>query len=153
MKKLSLFFLTTVAPVAGVINGPEKLGKGAIIQIRTDKRSFTFTIGNGCEVSKYFLKYPDEKTAVLELEPPKDPENPNVSFWMSGEDNLKEVMTADTPAPYIAFTKKLSDKIYEGAFFGYLYGYTEAPSSSGGLFQDYVIKFKEQLLSITITLP
>lgn len=59
--------------MAGVINGPEKLGKGAIIQIRTDKRSFTFTIGNGCEVSKYFLKYPDEKTAVLELEPPKDP--------------------------------------------------------------------------------
>ena len=152
MKKLSLFFLTTVA-LWRVINGPEKLGKGAIIQIRTDKRSFTFTIGNGCEVSKYFLKYPDEKTAVLELEPPKDPENPNVSFWMSGEDNLKEVMTADNPAPYIAFTKKLSDKIYEGAFFGYLYGYTEAPSSSGGLFQDYVIKFKEQLLSITITLP
>lgn len=94
-----------------------------------------------------------KKQPVLELEPPKDPENPNVSFWMSGEDNLKEVMTADNPAPYIAFTKKLSDKIYEGAFFGYLYGYTEAPSSSGGLFQDYVIKFKEQLLSITITLP
>lgn len=152
-EKIEFIFPDNGRPVAGVINGPEKLGKGAIIQIRTDKRSFTFTIRNGCEVSKYFLKYPDEKTAVLELEPPKDPENPNVSFWMSGEDNLKEVMTADNPAPYIAFTKKLSDKIYEGAFFGYLYGYTEAPSSSGGLFQDYVIKFKEQLLSITITLP
>lgn len=122
--------------------------RGAIKGTRYGSRINTaFLPGKG------FLKYPDEKTAVLELEPPKDPENPNVSFWMSGEDNLKEVMTADNPAPYIAFTKKLSDKIYEGAFFGYLYGYTEAPSSSGGLFQDYVIKFKEQLLSITITLP
>lgn len=140
-------------PIAGVVNGPEKLGKGAIIQIRTDKRSFTFTIGNGCEVSKYFLKYPDEKTAVLELDPPKDSEAPNISFWLSGENNLKEVMTADNPAPYIAFTKKLSDKIYEGAFFGYLYGYTEAPSSGGNLFQDYIIKFKEKLLGIIIILP
>lgn len=94
-----------------------------------------------------------KKQPSLSWNRPRTPENPNVSFWMSGEDNLKEVMTADNPAPYIAFTKKLSDKIYEGAFFGYLYGYTEAPSSSGGLFQDYVIKFKEQLLSITITLP
>ena len=91
--------------------------------------------------------------AVLELNLLKDPEDPNISFWLSGEDNLKEVMTVDNPTPYIAFTKKLSDKIYEGSFFGYLYGYTEAPSSGGNLLQDYIIKFKEKLLSITIILP
>ncbi|MCD7798792.1 MAG: hypothetical protein LUG84_05205 [Akkermansiaceae bacterium] len=137
----------------GTVNGPSELVKGTIIQIRTDKRSFIFKIMDDFG-TKYFLKYPDEKTAVFEpAELPKDTENPNVSFWLSGDENLEEVMTADNPPPYIAFTKKLSDKIYEGSLFGWLYGYTEAPSSNGSTFPAYVIQFKERLLGITIVLP
>ncbi|MFG6361212.1 MAG: hypothetical protein K1W09_02170 [Akkermansia muciniphila] len=139
-------------PREGVIKGPETL-KGAVIQIRTDKRSFTVNEGCGFTGTQYFLKYPDEKTAGIDLSLPKDPENPNVSLWMAGEGNLQELMAADAPLPHIAFTRKLSDKIYEGSLFGYLYGYTEAPPSENGQSEDYVIKFKEKLLSITIVLP
>lgn len=152
-EKIEFIFPDDNRPVTGNVNGPEALGKGAIIQIRTDKRSLTCEKGKHRELLRYFLRYPDEKTAVLELDFPKDPENPDVSLCLSAANDPEEAMTMDNPNPYIAFTRKLSPKIYEGSLFGYLYGYTAVPEIEGSRESHCTIKFKEKLLSIVIILP
>lgn len=46
----------------------------------------------------------------------EEPGKPDVSLCLSASDTFEEVMTMFDPEPYMVFTKKLSDKIYEGAF-------------------------------------
>ena len=83
----------------------------------------------------------------------EEPGKPDVSLCLSASDTFEEVMTMFDPEPYMVFTKKLSDKIYEGAFFGYLYGYTTSPETNDAQESNYTVTFREKLLSITITLP
>lgn len=144
-------------PVTGIIQGPEILGKGSILQIRTDKRTLTCEIGKHGEVDYYFPSR-DGKEAKIDLTVNPEPVDPNIFLHFSASDtwdepsfcildNIVQKPVFHTPSPYIVFTEKLSDKIYKGAFFGYLYGCTIAAGIQ------WVPRSKEKLLSITVTLP
>lgn len=152
-EKIEFIFPDDNRPVTGSIKGPETLKKGTILQIQTDKRTLSYEIGKNCELLYYFLKYPDEKEAGIVLDLDEEPGKPDVSLCLSASDTFEEVMTMFDPEPYMVFTKKLSDKIYEGAFFGYLYGYTTSPETNDAQESNYTVTFREKLLSITITLP
>lgn len=145
-------------PVTGSIQGPEILEKGSILQIRTNKRTLTCEIGKHGEVDYYFPKR-NGKEAKIDLTVYPEPADLDISLHFSASDtwdepslcilnNIVQKPVFHTPSPYIVFTEKRSDKIYKGAFFGYLYGYTK-----DRLMSCWTLKFKEKLLSITIILP
>ena len=144
-------------PVTSNIEGPEILKKGSILQIQTDKRTLTCEIGKHGEVDYYFPNR-NGKEAKIDLSLNPEPGNPDIFLHFSASDtwdepgfcaygNIVEKAVFHTPSPYIVFTEKLSDKIYKGSFFGYLYGYTKDHQMPRWTF-----KFKEKLLSITIIL-
>lgn len=140
-------------PQTGSVEGPETLKKGTILQIKTDKRSLSYEIGSDCELSYYFLKYPDGKEAGIALDLTGEPGKPDVSLHLSASEAFEEAMTIFDPEPYIVFTEKLLGKIYKGAFFGYLYGYTTGPETNDTQEPNYKMIFREKLLNITIILP
>lgn len=152
-KKIEFIFPDDNRPVTGSTKGPKTLKEGAILQIQTDKRAFSYKIGSNCMLLYYFLKYPDKKEAGIVLDLDKQPGKPDISLCLSASDTFEEVMTMFDPEPYIVFTKKSSDKIYEGAFFGYLYGYTTDPETNDAQEPNYTVIFREKLLSIKIILP
>lgn len=136
-------------PNVSTVQGPDRLPKGTILQIKTEKNTFTGEIGStgkNIEVNRYTPNKQQTKIELslgYELEQSLKGTDKSGYFIFSGTENPEEANAADAPKPYIVFTEKVSNKIYKGNLFGYLYRIND---------NDKVIS-QEKLLTITIILP
>lgn len=148
-EKIEFVFPNDGRPSVNNVQGPDRLPKGTILQIKTEKNTFTGEIGStgkNIEVNRYNPNKQQTKIELslgYELEQSLKGTDKSGYFIFSGTENPEEANAADAPKPYIVFTEKVSNKIYKGNLFGYLYRIND---------NDKVIS-QEKLLTITIILP
>lgn len=135
-------------PLIGKVEAPESI-EGAFVVITTDRRQLKFHLKLGNSLYRYA---PNETRAIVEMEPPGDPGDPQLCFVMSREENLEDSMRADGDLPLIVFNQ-VTGTTYQGYFEGYLYGYKIKPETKESLESEMVLISREKLVSITITLP
>lgn len=150
-------------PTTHATEGPQELASSTVIQIKTDQRTITGELDKQIESFPFFYSPgKDGKAARLSLFFFPNVNNKNTFYTVSISDSDSDNGTCviqgklqmpplSKPSPYIYFTEKVSDKIYKGAFFGYLHGYTYAKNSKGVPIWKH--QFCEKLTDITIVLP
>ncbi len=143
------------AVLDGKIAAPRSIPKNSRIEIKTDRRTLKYAIGEFA-LNAYLCRYkPEEKTAKIELSLPS-PDNRNtaesIHMALSGADDFKNIHTTDAPLPRILFMEK-TGKTYHGVFQGYLYLYKSAPMKEGQYESEDTLIQRETLQTITISLP
>lgn len=135
-------------PPVGKVEAPESI-ENAFVEVTTDRRQLKFHLKLGNSLYRYA---PDGTRAIVEMEPPGDPGDPELCFAMSREENLEDSMRADSDLPLIVFNQ-VTGTTYQGYFEGYLYGYKIKPGTEDSMEPEMVLISREKLVSISITLP
>ncbi len=139
----------------GKIAAPPTIPKKSRIEIKTDRRTLKYVIGDYYPAANILRYIPEGNIAKIDLSLPlpDNCEDPNAIFMeLSGTDDFKKVFTFDASKTLILFMEK-TGKTYRGVFRGYLYFYKRIPIEGERYEKKEILLRRETLQSITISLP